>query len=155
STIAVRLSQALDDWARRLPPNGPKEVRERMIAIARITDPDPLRNRLRAARNLEELQALAREVDPGVLDGETLTYLADGLKVEGDRAASAELLRRSAFCHPGDFWIHYWLTQELLENAGKKPPGGGPYIDLTPWPEAPPPDRDPLPHALAAVALRP
>jgi serine/threonine-protein kinase len=112
------LAAYLDDWAaelRRVDERAP--AWGRLVAAARVADPDPWRDRLRT--QLLERQAVAVEAlgriadDRSVLDTQpavSLVLLARQLKsVVGDAERAARVLAIAARRDPGDFWIHFEL----------------------------------------------
>jgi tetratricopeptide (TPR) repeat protein len=113
--IRRRLAAALDDWAIAL--QGVKAVGWRQrLAVARATDDDPWRNRLRDwlegkdPKAVEELAATDVDKEWPVQTLELLGRLAPA-------TASTErvlaLLERAQQRHPGDFWINQSLVRIL------------------------------------------
>jgi tetratricopeptide (TPR) repeat protein len=119
--IRVQLAAALDDWAMTRKAAG-KKGWKRLLAAARVADPDQWRNRLRDAlqRNdrkaLLELgcSALVKELPPL-----TLFLLGHALRAHGASEASVSLLRKAQRRFRGDFWINQELAMALREL---KPP---------------------------------
>jgi serine/threonine protein kinase/Flp pilus assembly protein TadD len=122
--VALGMAAALDSWARNRREARPNDTDawKRLVATARVADPDETRDRLRQLWSQpdpkalhETLLKLAREVDPGTWQPISLTTLARALGDAGEREAAAELLRRAQTEHPGDIWVNYNLA-ELLEQ---------------------------------------
>jgi serine/threonine-protein kinase len=124
-SIGLQLAAALDDWAscREWGSKG----RSQLLAIARVADPDPWRDRLRDAlerqgpRAREELVASARAED---LPPATVVLLARS--TEGTTVAErvVAVLRQAQERHPDDFWVNHelgWCLYKLrpprLEEA--------------------------------------
>jgi serine/threonine protein kinase/Flp pilus assembly protein TadD len=109
-TIALELAAALDDWALTGWAKN-KGINARLLAIARAADPDPWRNRVRAALERDDRQALkdlAASADVDRLPPPTLTLLwmvVDHVDTKG----ALDLLRRGATQHPGDYWVNHYL----------------------------------------------
>jgi tetratricopeptide (TPR) repeat protein len=122
--IRVELAGALDRWAlvrrRTRPRNAPPW--KKLLAVARRADPDPWRNRFRAAlekTNLRALRRLAGSAPVRDLPPVTLANLANALQRLGADRVAVDLLRRAQAHHPGDFWINLDLGLSLL---GLEPP---------------------------------
>jgi tetratricopeptide (TPR) repeat protein len=122
--VGLGMAGALDVWAgnrRQARPND-THAWKRLVATARVADPDETRDRLRQLwsqpdrkAQREPLLKLAREVDPGSWQPISLTTLARALDDTGEREAAAALLRRAQAEHPGDVWVNYSLAR-LLEQ---------------------------------------
>jgi tetratricopeptide (TPR) repeat protein len=113
---------AVDDWAvqRRLARPNAIDAWKRLVATARIADPDEARDRLRQLWSepdrkgqREPLLKLAKEANPRNWPPRSLTLLARALADAGEHAAAVELLRRAQAEHPGDVWINYRLAWNL------------------------------------------
>jgi serine/threonine-protein kinase len=122
--VALALTAAVDDWAvrRRLARPQDTEAWKRLVATARVVDPDKTRDRLRQLwtesdrkAQREGLLMVAKEADPLNWPPQSLTLLARALADAGERVAAVGLLRRAQAEHPGDVWINYRLA-ELLER---------------------------------------
>jgi serine/threonine-protein kinase len=106
SRVSVALAAALDDW---LALEFDQPVARRLLDVSREVDPEPFRNRLRAAvaaADRDALNKLAREVAPGDLPVPIALLLADGLHLAGDLGAAVEVLRAAQRRHPDDFWVN-------------------------------------------------
>lgn len=124
SKIAVQLANALDQWAFIRKREGPRFRPEasRLVAIAKIADPDDWRNKLRDTlehktgnkNELGILEELAANADPKTLPEASVTRLAMALSAVGSRDMAISLLRQTQRVHPGDFWINCDLGRELL-----------------------------------------
>jgi tetratricopeptide (TPR) repeat protein len=121
------LVTALDDWAalRRTERNATEAAR-RLLAVVRLADPDPWRDRLRAAldqpggkERLKALQALSASAPIDDLPAVSLDLLGVSLLDEGDTDAAADLLRKAQRSRPADGWLKYNLAR-VLHKLGKK-----------------------------------
>jgi tetratricopeptide (TPR) repeat protein len=122
--LRVELCVALDDWAltRRATRKDKEADWERLLAIARVADPDPWRNRLRDALEKGDrkgLLALAAKADVAAQPPAALVLLADALAGSGANAEAVALLRRAQRRHPADFWVNFQLGTAL---ARLRPP---------------------------------
>jgi tetratricopeptide (TPR) repeat protein len=123
AAVALALATALDDWTavRRDLRKDPAGA-DRLAASARVADPDPWRNDLRAAlalpdkdRRKDKLKALAgtaRFDDLGVV---SLDLLGKALIDARELAAAESVLRRAQRRFTGDVWINYDLALALEE----------------------------------------
>jgi serine/threonine protein kinase/tetratricopeptide (TPR) repeat protein len=120
-SLAIPVAAALDDWAeaRRHVAASDSAGAQRVVAVARGVDPDPVADRLRSRRGrpVAEVRAerrrLAGSVDLRKQHPETIISLADYLYWNDDPEAAVRLLRDAQRVHPGDFWLNYWLGQCL------------------------------------------
>jgi serine/threonine-protein kinase len=123
--IGLQLAAALDHWA-SLRQRGSKG-RSQLLAIARVADPDPWRDRLRDAlerpdpRALKELVASARAEELRPATAVLLARVAKGT-AEAERAVA--VLRQAQQRHPDDFWVNrelgwclYKVRPPRLEEA--------------------------------------
>jgi hypothetical protein len=105
SPVASELANALNQWTfiRRGPVQNADGARH-LVDVAKATDPDPWRNRLRDTlagptadrrRILDALQHLAATADPERLPEASVTRLASALSALGSRDIAIELLRRT------------------------------------------------------------
>jgi len=124
SPVAIELANALDQWTfiRRTPATRDLPGAKRLSAVARATDPDPWRTRLREtldmmvtdrSRALEDLSRLAATADAGQFPEASVTRLAFALSSLGSRETAIALLRRCQRAHPDDFWLNMDLGREL------------------------------------------
>ncbi len=125
--LAQGLIAALDDWAavRRTQRNDPVAAR-RLLAVARLADPDKWRDGLRVALDqaggkdrLQALRSLAATARIEGLPAVSLDLLGVSLLDEGDAAAAADLLRKAQRVYPRDGWLKYNLARSL-RSLGKK-----------------------------------
>ena len=123
--VAVELANALDQWTfiRRGPSLHDAAGAQRLVAAAKLADPDPWRNRLRdtlARRGhdrggeLEALEQLADTADLNRLPEASVTRLAFALAMRGRRDRAITMLRRTQRLHPDDFWVNADLGRELM-----------------------------------------
>jgi serine/threonine-protein kinase len=99
--LAVRLEQ----WARL---NAAFAQKERLVAVAEEAAPEDRREELRAARRMEDreaLQRLADAVDVGRQSPEALLQLSFALERDDYGSAALSLLRRAQQRYPADFAI--------------------------------------------------
>jgi eukaryotic-like serine/threonine-protein kinase len=115
SPIGPALVSALEEW--RLIRVGTKLPIERLAALVEAVDTDPWRVRLRSARTIEELHALAETADVVAMPIPSLGHLVDRLGQMGDPNRAADLARRLDDARPGDFWVNFlaglWHQQGL------------------------------------------
>jgi tetratricopeptide (TPR) repeat protein/serine/threonine protein kinase len=136
--IRPQLVAALDDWAyarRALKIEG----WGRLVAIARIADPDPWRNRLRDAlerKGRQALEELAAAAGTDEWPPATLVLLAKMSRETRTGERVVELLRQAQERHPSDFWINHELARRLTDLR-------------------PPRTEEAIGYYRAAVALRP
>jgi serine/threonine-protein kinase len=133
SAIAVPLSLALEDWAtaRRKLRQGahvgdereylvrsadlpPDESADRLDRIAAEADPEPFRTRLRGAKDLATLKALAAEAkaNAAAVPAVSLARLGNALGIAGDRAGAGEVFRAAQRIHPDDFWCNLGVRRQ-------------------------------------------
>src|SRR5262249_9570460 len=119
-TIAVVLAAALDNWAdvcRRT--RGKDDLTwKHLLAVARLADPDPLRNQLRDAwgrepRDRKALELLAKSQRLTELPASTLVLLAGSLWSMGAKGQAVGVLYKAQQQYPGDFWINHNLGYSL------------------------------------------
>jgi serine/threonine-protein kinase len=118
ASVALAAASALDDWALVRRSEKPKDARwRRPLEAARVADPDPFRDRVRAALlDLDEaareaaLQALALDPKAAELPPASAVLLALTLK---DVETAVALLRAAAGRHPDDVWVNHTLAERL------------------------------------------
>ncbi len=140
SPLAGAICGAIDDWARvaRNLPDVMPGWRE-LVAIARRADPQPFRDRLRAAfaaDDREELLQLAGSPQLSDEPAATVNLLAKCLFDLGAGDEAVNVLRAALARHPDDFWI----LHDLALFLGRQPT---------------PPVDEILGLGRAAVAVRP
>ena len=122
--LAVVLAAALDDWvfARRKVSEADVARWKRLVAVARGIDPEPLRDRVRAAwgqpvANMrDDLRRLAESIDVRAQHPATLIILARGLRRVEHTDSALRILRDAQYVHPGDFWLNFELGDVLDEQ---------------------------------------
>jgi tetratricopeptide (TPR) repeat protein len=124
--IRVPMALALDDWLAL--EFGTPEAR-RLFQVSSAADPDPFRNRLRAAVAGEDhaaLRQLAREAEALDLPVPAALLLADGMHLTGHLNEAVAVLRRTQRRHRDDFWVNDILGVYLfaydplqVEEAGR------------------------------------
>ncbi len=149
-TDPVEMAGYLDDWAFvRRGAGLPEAAWQRLVAAARVGDPDPWRDAIRAKFGRNDSVAIAelrRGADDPKLEEQPapgLLLLARKLKFGcGDSARAAHVLRRAARRYPGDFRVQFELAQA---------PGAseGPSDAIFPHP------NEAVRHLTAALAIRP
>jgi tetratricopeptide (TPR) repeat protein len=111
-----RIAAALDDWSAS---ENDADRKIWLASVARRIDPDPFRNRLRAAlvsRDRAALLSMVKAPEVGSLPAVSVGLLAKAIDVVDHEAAIA-LLTRMRRQYPKDFWIHLDLGNQLL-NSG-------------------------------------
>src|SRR5262249_12779542 len=123
--IRVPLLAALDDWAYvSLAKEDDSPVRRRqLLAVARLADSDPWRNRLREAIARRDKKGFTELVDGYLQTADlapaTLAFVAQELVAAGAGDKAEAVLRKAQQQHPADFWINYQLAVHL--QYGKPP----------------------------------
>jgi serine/threonine-protein kinase len=113
--IHFRLAVGLDDWYFL----DPKGAGGRLLEISRAADPDPLRDRFRAAiaaGDLAGLERLAADGEAATLPPPTLILTAFVLHQHDRPAAALDLLRRAQQRNRNDFWINDVLGLHTSHN---------------------------------------
>jgi serine/threonine-protein kinase len=131
--IAVELAGGLENWAHnrraRLSPRDLAGAR-RLLAIAKVADPDPWRNQLRdtfgrmhrgRGEALDELRRLAASADPANLPVPSVNRLAVALGEAGDPETAVSLLRVAQRVHPDEFWLTMDLARFLRVACPEDP----------------------------------
>jgi serine/threonine-protein kinase len=121
--VVTEVTAALDYWAlERRQRQRPEAEWRYLLDVARLADPDPWRQELRAAvggPDREAVLGLADRADLARLPVQSLQLLALMLHRTGaDRRAEA-VLRAALVRFPGDVWLNYALAQSLHDQ---KPP---------------------------------
>jgi eukaryotic-like serine/threonine-protein kinase len=117
--MALALAAALDSWAAGRRGQGDRTGAERIAAVARQADPDPWRNRLRAAEAEPDLtvrrgalRRLAREATDN-MPAVSVTLLGALLLDSGEAAGAEGVLRPARDRDPGDVWLNIYLARSL------------------------------------------
>jgi serine/threonine protein kinase len=122
TTIRLELASGLDNWAftRRLVRPQGDEIAKKLVAAARLADPDELRNRIRDALEIRDAKALSdlltTESDR-VLQWPTSRLLFAALF---QTEQSEQLMTLSRWLHrqrPDDFWNNYMLASLHANKA--------------------------------------
>ncbi len=123
--VAVPLVVALDHWAlmRREIDESDNTRWRRLVAIAKLVDSDPLRNRLRdlwvkettndVKKELAEMAQAERLRDQPPT---TLVFLAKALIRATLHEEAVSVLRRAQQAFPGDFWVNFILAYTINEQ---------------------------------------
>ena len=120
ASVVVAAAAALDDWALVRRTDKPKDDRwRRPLEAARAADPDPFRDRVRAAvlgpdetARQAALVKLAASPEAAELPPPSAVLLGTTLK---DPAAAVALLRAASGRHPDDAWVNHTLAKRLGE----------------------------------------
>ena len=124
TTIRLELASELDNWAftRYLVRPQGDEIAKKLVAAARLADPDELRNRIRDAQETRDAKALSdlltTESDR-VLQWPTSRLLFAALYQSQQWEQVMTLTRRLHRQRPDDFWNNYALASL---HANKQPP---------------------------------
>jgi tetratricopeptide (TPR) repeat protein len=121
--LAIPLAAALDQWvtARREVAAAEADW-QRLWAVARGIDPEPLRDRFRATsgRPLAEVQderrRLVESIDVRAHHPATLNLLARARGIQNSDLA-LRLLRDAQSAYPGDFWLNFTLGEDLSHRG--------------------------------------
>jgi tetratricopeptide (TPR) repeat protein len=116
--LTIALAAALDDWVltRRLISEADVARWKRLVAVARGIDPEPLRDRLRAAwgqpiANVrDDLRRLAESIDVRAQHPATLFILVRTLANAALPDSAMRILRAAQNLHPEDFWLNFQLS---------------------------------------------
>ncbi len=123
--LVIPVAAALDRWVRdrRMvvsTVSGSDDAGwKRLVAVARGIDPDPLRDRLRAAWGRpasevrDELRRLADSIDVRAHHPATLLIFALTLEGIKDWDSALRLLRDAQYVYPGDYWLNSTLGNLL------------------------------------------
>jgi serine/threonine protein kinase/Flp pilus assembly protein TadD len=121
--LAAPVAAALDDWVDARQSLGEGEANwQPLVAVARGLDPDPLRDRLRAAwgRKVTEVQAelrqLADSIDVKSQRPATILALANTLKRTQLEDSALRIVREGQNAHPAEFWLNSELGRLLLAD---------------------------------------
>lgn len=120
SKIRVQLAAALDHWAML----EERDKRERLIATARITDPDSWRNSVREAllvSDVGKLCELAKAADVKTQPPSSIFVLCEKLITSDSEEGPYEgtlLLRRAQLEHPNEYLLNIELGQMLMPYEG-------------------------------------
>jgi serine/threonine-protein kinase len=127
SAIQAQLIAALDDWANVAETEA---QREWVLGVARLADPDDLRNRFRDPAAWKEPAALERLAEEASADGDKAAALTPQLlnAVAGKlpRSKAIPLLKAGQQRNPNDFWLNLLLGKAVLE-AGRAAEAVGYY----------------------------
>jgi tetratricopeptide (TPR) repeat protein len=122
--LAIRepLVRALDHWAfvreRLRPGDG-----EPLLAVARLVDNDPWRQKLRDLRvwgDRNALEQLASEPAAPDQPAVNLIILCINLQSRGGLPAAERLLRQAQANRPADFWLNFLLANALAGQASDR-----------------------------------
>jgi tetratricopeptide (TPR) repeat protein/serine/threonine protein kinase len=121
--LAIALAAALVEWAYVRAVVSGKDAAgwERLMAVARGIDPEPLRDQLRStwgqpfsSELQDKLRRLAQSIDIRAQHPATLASLARTLLQRLKHSdAALRLLRDAQYVYPGDFWLNFELGNAL------------------------------------------
>jgi serine/threonine-protein kinase len=125
SELSAELVAALDDWASITKDRG---RRAWLLEVARLADPDSIRNQLRQSELWNHGPALAkllRKLRVDELSPQLLVPLSRVLRETEDpslanretRAEAVPLLTAAQARHPEDFWLNFELASALFESG--------------------------------------
>jgi serine/threonine protein kinase/Tfp pilus assembly protein PilF len=123
SAVRAHLVVALDEWSLVKEQLRPGDGRQ-LLAVARLADDDPRRQRLRdllGQPDADALERLAEEKETLGLPPAHLQLLAHLLDSNGRGEAGDRLLRRALQRHPRDFWCNAVLGSRMQGAAQKSP----------------------------------
>lgn len=114
--LAIDLVAALDDWAMaRQNATSDSKTKARIVEVARLADPDPVRSGLRTllvTPDAEAAKRAAAAIDLVQVTPATILLLERALRTSGERELAKELFAQGQACHPGDYWLAVWLAQD-------------------------------------------
>jgi serine/threonine-protein kinase len=122
SALRAEIVAALDDFAGITPDRARQEW---LLEVARLSDPDPIRDRLRQpelwrAPNGPRLMRLVQEFPVDELSPQLLTSLSRILRYQYTREASEKavpMLRAAQAHYPQDFWLNCELASALFDSG--------------------------------------
>jgi serine/threonine-protein kinase len=121
--LVVAVATALDAWfGARAKNNGAAADWQRLIAVSRGIDPDPVRERIRATlgrpaiETQDELRRLTESIDVRSHAPATIERLAKNLRQTKQPDLAIQLLRDGQRIHPTDFWLNYDLGTALWDQ---------------------------------------
>jgi tetratricopeptide (TPR) repeat protein/tRNA A-37 threonylcarbamoyl transferase component Bud32 len=112
SAVKADVVAALDHWA-SITVDQPR--RTWLLAVARLVDPDPERDRLRQPKLWRDHAALARLASKARV-AELSPQLAAALSRALLATDAVPLLRAAQAKHPQDFWVNFYLGSALQET---------------------------------------
>jgi tetratricopeptide (TPR) repeat protein/serine/threonine protein kinase len=126
--LAIPLAAALDDWfgTGRLVSEQDAARWQRLVAVARGIDSEPVRDRLRstweqpASQMHDKLRRLADSIDISAQHPATLVALALTLQRAKHPDSALRVLRDAQFIYPGDFWLNYELGFALAQQKDRE-----------------------------------
>jgi serine/threonine-protein kinase len=116
SCIRGQLVAALDEWADVAEDHG---LYQRILQVARESDPEPWRDRFRDARIAGDRKALeALAADPALLDQPSYLIVLLGRLLAPEKPDALRVVRLAQERRPNDLWANLTLG-ELLYNRGR------------------------------------
>jgi tetratricopeptide (TPR) repeat protein len=127
SPIREQLLASLDDWAWVAERGKHAKLAQRLLAVARLVDPDSWRDQIRDPATRKNKDALvqlagAAQADPKHLKRLSPEMLAAvALILRGNHLKAETWLRKAQAQHPADFWINFHLANVLGSSKDKRP----------------------------------
>jgi tetratricopeptide (TPR) repeat protein len=121
SPLRFVVPAALDQWSRVA---SDVELRTRLVHVARLADPDALRNQVRDAqvrKDLKQLRELAKQALRVRESPDVLLMLAFALKSSGSEPEAERFLQSVTVDHPRDFWLYFalgFIVKDPVQRAG-------------------------------------
>jgi tetratricopeptide (TPR) repeat protein len=120
TTIRIELAAALDDWAfvRGLARKQGNGSRKKLVAVARLADPDEFRNQVRDAQESMDATRVKELAHSEKFNAQwpNVQLLLLALSQTGQSDESLPFLRRAQIEHPDDFWFNHVLGFFLQEK---------------------------------------
>jgi tetratricopeptide (TPR) repeat protein/tRNA A-37 threonylcarbamoyl transferase component Bud32 len=120
SAIKEQLVAALDNWAWAVFQGQDKDLSARLLATARLADPDPWRDQVRNLARWQQPQVIRQLAEDALRHSKRMARLSPQALVvvhlllpSGERE---KWLRQAQALHPDDFWINYELAEVLFEK---------------------------------------
>jgi tetratricopeptide (TPR) repeat protein len=121
--VVVALAAALDEWFQsRWKSRKETADWQRLVAVARDIDPEPLRDRMRTtfgkptSEVQDELGRIAGSIDISATHPTTIARLAAALTIAERKELAIRLRRNALLVHPGDFWLNLRQAEALNDQ---------------------------------------
>jgi serine/threonine protein kinase/Tfp pilus assembly protein PilF len=119
SAIKEQLLAALDDWALAAWWAKDHDLHQRLLQVARLADPDPLRDKLRDPAAWQQPKAVQELAAKLLADPDALAQLSPqmldlvGAVLRSTRGDAERWLRQAQALYPSDFWLNWELAGVL------------------------------------------